>query len=517
GEKLLVSDFDGIFLYSSAGDPLAQLSTLGTEVVEWSPDGTRIAYRPWEEMVLHVMSSDGSGDRVLAETDAQKHIVDDSPLLPSQLTLDKLLWTREGESIAFRWFHFNSEQFGGPFEIDLASEALSSIPFFEEVSANQDWAVEFLGVREIQRFRGRERRSVIPSSAGDELHWSYRDTHLSYTAPPEPGCVGFNRYLVRSLLNGEARFRLTALPSGFGVRVDGTVADRNLDFYRLEYAPVSAPRALVPIQAPSSTPVVEDTLTTWLPPSPGDYIVRLTLRDRAGNEVVRLDRVSWSRTLPIAGLRRSPPAISPNGDAIQDEAVVQYSVLEPVNLAFHVRDEAGEIVRTLLRDEASLGPVSFAWDGTDDAGNRVEDGRYAIEVSGAELPVLVDATAPDVAGEISELYTFGSRLGVDVSGLVQDRNLEEWSLSPPEGDPVLTSVRPVGTASVPEMLVEGGLAIQGLELRARDVAGNRTVVPLTGPAREVRIVSREFRGENLPVGPLEPGAAQPIPSESLLP
>jgi hypothetical protein len=115
GRKLLVSDFDGIYLYSPAGELLTQLSSVGAEVVEWSPDGSRIAYRPWEEMVLHVMSADGSNDRALAETDAAKHIVDDSALLPSQLTLDKILWTREGESIAFRWFHFSSEQFGGPF------------------------------------------------------------------------------------------------------------------------------------------------------------------------------------------------------------------------------------------------------------------------------------------------------------------------------------------------------------------------------------------------------------------
>lgn len=517
GEKLLVSDFDGIYLYSSAGELLTQLSSLGAELVEWSPDGSRIVYRPWEEMVLHVMSSDGSNDRVLAETDATKHIVDDSALLPSQLTLDKILWTREGESIAFRWFHFNSEQFGGPFELELAGETLSPIPFFEEVSTRQDWAVEFIAFNNIQRFRGRERRSVIPPSVGDELHWSYRDTYLSYTAPPEPGCVGFNRYLVRSLLNGEARFRLTALPSGFGVGIHGTVADRNLDHYRLDYAPVTAPSALVPIQAPSSTPVVDDTITTWLPPSPGDYIVRLTLRDRAGNEVVRLDRVSWSRTLPIAGLRRSPPAISPNGDGVQDEAVVQYNVLDAVNLIFHVRDESGEIVRTIVRDEASLGPVSFVWDGNDDTGNRVPDGRYRIEVSGAELPVLVDATPPDVEGEISELYTSGSRLGVDVSGLVQDENLAEWSLVPPEGDPLLSSVRPVGTATIPEMLVEGGLARQGLELRARDVAGNLTVVPLTGPRREVRVVSRFSLGQTFLVGPTEPGEAQEVPSGVVLP
>ncbi len=512
GEKLLVSDFDGIYLYSPAGELETQISSLGAEAVEWSPDGSRIAYRPSAERLLHLMNADGSSDRVLAPTDAAEHIFDDSPVLPEELTLDKLLWTREGEAIVFRWFHFRTEQTGGPFELELASETLTPIPSFEEVSANQDWAVEFFDLQNIQRFRGRERRRAIPPEAGDRLHWSYRDTYLSYTAPSEPGCTGSSQYLVRSLLNGEARFRLTALPSGFGVRVEGTVADRNLDHYRLEYAPVSAPAALVPIQAPSATPVVDDTITTWLPPEPGDYVVRLTLRDRAGNETVRLDRVSWSRTLPIAGLRRSPPAISPNGDGVQDEALVQYTVLDAVNLLFHVRDDEGRIVRTIARDEALLGPVSFAWDGTDALGNRVEDGRYRIEVSGAELPVLVDATPPDVLGEISELYTAGPRLSADIFGYVQDSNLKEWSLVPPEGDPIRSSLRIIGSPSTFEMVVEAAPPIQGLELRAHDLAGNVTVFPLTGPRREVRVVSSETLGKTFPIGPFEPGPAQEIPS-----
>jgi len=163
GQKLLVSDFDGIHLYSGAGEFLAQLSLLGAEAVEWSPDGSRIAYRPREEMVLHLMNADGSNDRVLEQTDAVKHVFDEIPLRPEEMTIDKLLWTREGESIAFRWFHFRTEQLGGPFELELASDTLTALPLFEEVASNQDWAVQFFDFQTVQRFRGREKRRVRSS------------------------------------------------------------------------------------------------------------------------------------------------------------------------------------------------------------------------------------------------------------------------------------------------------------------------------------------------------------------
>ena len=62
------------------------------------------------------------------------------------------------------------------------------------------------------------------------------------------------------------------------------------------------------------------------------------------------------------------------------------------------------------------------------------------------------------------------------------------------------------------MILEGLRAVQGLELRARDRAGNETVLPLTGPSREVRILSaRDI------VGPDEPGPPGSVPPQFLRP
>lgn len=44
-------------------------------------------------------------------------------------------------------------------------------------------------------------------------------------------------------------------------------------------------------------------------------------------------------------------------------------------------DSDGEVVRTLVEDErSSRGPVAFEWDGRDDAGERVADGRYRLRL-----------------------------------------------------------------------------------------------------------------------------------------
>ncbi|MGH9389289.1 MAG: FlgD immunoglobulin-like domain containing protein, partial [Vicinamibacteria bacterium] len=326
---------------------------------------------------------------------------------------------------------------------------------------------------------------------------------------------------MRSLLNGSTDLRLAPLPSKFGVRITGTAADLNLDRYFVEFAPLSTPDLFIPVQPPSNVPVVNDLFTTWLPPGPGDYLVRLRLRDRAGNETLRLERVFWDQTLPISGLRRSPEHISPNGDGIQDQAVFEYTVLELVNLEFHVRDEAGRSLRTILRDEAALGPQSFEWDGNDDGGGRVPDGLYTVEVRGAELPVVVDATPPDVASSVTDLYTSSrdpsdADLVMDLVGHVRERNLVEWSVKDAQGEVVLSRLHQVGAHGSDEVIFEKGKALPGTEIRASDFAGNVTVVPISGPAREVRLVN-EFeilkrfgtiykRG----IGPFEPGPAEDL-------
>lgn len=48
-------------------------------------------------------------------------------------------------------------------------------------------------------------------------------------------------------------------------------------------------------------------------------------------------------------------------------------------IKFTIRDEAGNIVATLTDEDVSPGSHTLTWDGRDDFGNRVADGRYSVE------------------------------------------------------------------------------------------------------------------------------------------
>ena len=447
GRRILVGSPTGLFFYDATGALLQTLSTANVEVARLAPDELRILYRILDETVLRVIHVDGTGDRVLESTDATKFFGSDVDI--RGLAVDQLRFFPDG-SAYFEWLFFFEEETAGPFELDIDEDTIEDGDFFRELSWDEKWDIDVAGSFHVaQRFRGRETRPIIPSTLGFRLQWSYRDTHISYTGAGDDGCVGFGVWLVRSLVNGEADFRLTRLPSRFGVQITGTVSDLNLDAYTLEFARVETPDAFTPIQPPSDVPVIADTITTWIPPAPGDYLVRLTLLDKAGNETVRLDRIFWEETLPIASLRRAPAYVSPNGDLVQDELLVDYDVLTSTNLVFHIRDGEGRSVRMIERNELVPGPASFVWDGTDDLGVPVDDGNYVLEIQGAEFPVTVDATFPVVEATYSELYTdnsdeFEPKLAVDLDGRVLDATLDAWEIATLDGETLYSAQREVG-------------------------------------------------------------------------
>ena len=510
GRRILVGSRAGLFFYDATGALVQTLSTANVDMALLAPDELRILYRILDQAVLRVIHVDGTGDRVLESTDATKLLGTD--VTTGELDLHQLRFLQDG-SAYFGWLDpSEGDELEGIFELDIDEDRIEDAAFFDELSWDEKWEIDdFAGsFRVARRFRGREARPIIPRTLGRGLEWSYRDTHISYTGAGGDACVSIGVWLVRSLVNGEADFRLTRLPSRFGVLITGTVSDLNLDAYTLEFARVETPDAFTPIQPPSNVPVIADTITTWIPPAPGDYLVRLTLRDKAGNVTVRLDRIFWEETLPIAGLRRAPAFVSPNGDLVMDETLVEYDVLTPANLVFHIRDEEGRSVRRIERDELVIGPASFVWDGTDDFGITVDDGRYVLEIEGAEFPVIVDTTVPRLEGTFTELYTKEDprlQLAVDLTGRVLDERLEAWELTTAGGDVLVSAIREVGTDDEAAVILEGLTPVQGLEIRARDRAGNETVLPLTGPSREVRIVNaRDIVGPEVP-GP--PGSVPP--------
>jgi FlgD Ig-like domain len=102
---------------------------------------------------------------------------------------------------------------------------------------------------------------------------------------------------------------------------------------------------------------------------------------------------------------RVEPAVAPTCACRHDEARIRFRVRRPDRIDVVVLDEAGEAVRTLLEDERrSRGRTRVAWDGRDDAGNVVSDGRYQVRVHfrseertiDIPTPIEVDTTPPRV-------------------------------------------------------------------------------------------------------------------------
>ncbi len=187
--------------------------------------------------------------------------------------------------------------------------------------------------------------------------------------------------------------------------MQGTVSDANFDSYVLEYASTIAPQNWRPLLPASDQMVINDVLTTWVPPGPGTYLVRLTATDLAGNQRQQIVRTAWADTTSISDLYRAPALFSPNGDGTAEDTTVHYRVLEPVHLAFDIFNAAGERVRTILRDHTTIGAEQIlVWDGRDDNGLLLPDGLYRLQVQNFTLPITLDNTPPVVTLSLADPY-----------------------------------------------------------------------------------------------------------------
>jgi hypothetical protein len=131
--------------------------------------------------------------------------------------------------------------------------------------------------------------------------------------------------------------------------IRGTAEDRNFAEYTLEAALASTPDQWSPVTPPSDTPIINDVLARWIPPSEGTWLVRLTAVDKAGNRSVARRRVTWGLTPTIANVTVSPRAFSPDGNGLRDTATIDYIVLGPVNLEFTIVDAQNATVRTIAQ------------------------------------------------------------------------------------------------------------------------------------------------------------------------
>ena len=86
----------------------------------------------------------------------------------------------------------------------------------------------------------------------------------------------------------------------------------------------------------------------------------------------------------LDSLRVEPEVFTPNGDGINDQTQIRFSVFridEAALFSVRIHDLAGRTVRDLsfLRSDAS-GDHFLEWDGKDDAGVSVSPGTYVLRV-----------------------------------------------------------------------------------------------------------------------------------------
>ncbi len=272
------------------------------------------------------------------------------------------------------------------------------------------------------------------------------------------------------------------------VRLFGTVADRRLQDWRLDYASVAAPDTWLASGLSGTFPIYDGTITHWIPPQPGAYLLRLTLRDHAGNQTTRLLAVTVDGTLPYHQLNAAPLLISPNSDGVQDAVDLNFEVRDPFEANLIVRNAEGIAVRQMTRYFGDPGPAAMTWDGRDGGGALLADGSYQLSFNDVTYDVIVDTTPPELALRFDAPIRAGNDQGtLDLISNtyleVRDPLLREWILSRQAGDgepwsELRRDTRPITTsAEEPERLLTRQVVFGAtFRLEAVDAAGNQAVL-----------------------------------------
>ena len=183
---------------------------------------------------------------------------------------------------------------------------------------------------------------------------------LDATAPaavivvPSPGQVVSNVYQGGSL----------------NLTVTGTATDTNLNNWTLDYGAGASPSSWTTI-ATGTTPVSNAALGTWQTGSlaNGSYTVRLQVWDKAGT------RSLVTNTVTLANFTVSQNVLQLNGSS---GGTVTYTSVVPFTLTetLVVKNEQGQVVRTLVNLERGAGSYAESWNGRNDGGALVPDGPY---------------------------------------------------------------------------------------------------------------------------------------------
>lgn len=246
---------------------------------------------------------------------------------------------------------------------------------------------------------------------------------------------GQDIWSISSLLNLTADLNITKNTSV--IKLKGIATDKNFAGYRMEYADLKSPSSWNLIMPPSDVPVVNDTFIDWIPPNEGAFNVKLTVWDKAGNEAVDSKRVAWGISTLVTGLYRDNEFIAPkNPDNPKNTVTLHYTALGAVHLEFTIVNEKGAAVRAFTRDQTGYAVDSIIWDGRDENGQLVPDGKYTFKLFDYEFIVEVDNTLPDASIGLSPI-NYNSKdnyFYANLTAAASDARLKKWTIQTGEGE-----------------------------------------------------------------------------------
>jgi flagellar hook assembly protein FlgD/fibronectin type 3 domain-containing protein len=309
-------------------------------------------------------------------------------------------------------------------------------------------------------------------------------------------------YSIESTSNLTNDLQLIVSTNGESVLVSGTSNDKNFLSYEIEYR--AYPDDDWETIKTSTTPVISDSMATFVPEEAGVYQVRLTTSDLAGNQLESIESIAWGEGSALTGFSTNYDYISPNNDDVQDEYIVDFTVLEPTTINVQVSEYDGALVREWSDQYDSIGTGNqVVWSGRDSSGGTVEDGLYTVSVNDIDFYVTVDNTAPVIesrdvllASYDDDLAVVGLNLdlissllddGEAYSDLIDETYLDDVSLEYQLfGDPDWEAVSGLGFSDSNFDITENSY-----RLVASDFAGNETRVNITS-SRQNQLVMYQF-------------------------
>jgi len=263
--------------------------------------------------------------------------------------------------------------------------------------------------------------------------------------------------------------------------IAGVASDKNLEYYALSYGEGKEPSVYQTFHSNTNT-VIDTIITNWIPPYSGEYTIKLKAFDRAGNVSETNEFLHWEGDALISNLKAEPEVFSPDSDGSSDSIVISYTAFKAEPLFFNILDLEDNIIFFKYMNHPVAGEFSFAWNGRDNSGEIVENGKYFVKACGCSTPIYIDTIPPTVFIDLSfntKSFVRNGYFDIGIQGLLYDLHFNRYDLSFTHEDtseflPVLSGSKPIlDTVSLVKIKGLEELGMYYAKLIAEDYAGHK--------------------------------------------